>query len=484
MTKRSRNRREVLLAGSGAAALSALNVPLSLAQTRTSGIRLPPSPFSRLTGALGSTGPWGDVYVREVRTGVVPIYVSTPGRGGIIDLSRRRAQISLGSGSIVLTSAGIRAGGTLRPWNKESITDLLKRLQADEPARRSLLELRAALITTYPHAVSTSKTRSDSNAANAVMAMARGMGQQAAPRRSDCTTVTVIDTIVHTVEDVVEVWLTAEERFNACVNRKVREGIPGGEAAAMVVCALEGFVDILVGTYTVLRTFTEEVEKTYVRCAINQAQQLIDFFKGTPVRFPDGLKLPGLSTAASLPDGDYTSAARDVLKMLDKTVKLSAFTRCLLEGQWSFAAAETPVRIGSTGFDIPYGVKVCITAECARAMRFEDAVDGLPLDAEATMAMLAELSPELFVAYTSLLIAIPAGAGIAGAASMTPFIVVLAFLLLAIYYAAAIRAQLLYVTDEAMADGKVCIEHPSFVVAAMAVPTTGYSLLIPPIVTG
>jgi len=476
------NRREILLAGSGAAALASLNVPFVMAQTPGSRIQLPPSPFARLTGALGSTGPWGDVYVRETGTGLVPIYISTPSRGGVIDLSRRRAQISLGNGRIVLTSTGVQAGGTLRRWNRESIVDLLSRLQKDEPARRSLLELRAALITTYPHAVATSKLGSDTNATNSVMTMARGMGQQAAPRRSDCTTITLIDQIVHTVEEVVEVWLTAEERFNNCVERRVKAGIIGGEAAAMALCALEGFVDILIGTFTVLRTFTEEVEKTYIRCAINQAQQLIDFFTGLPVRFPDALRVPGLATAAPVPDSRH---ARDVLKMMEKMVKLSSFTRCLLQGEWSFVTADTPVRIGSTGFEVPYGVRVCISAECARAIRFEDAVDGLPLDAEATMRILAELSPELFAAYAGLLVGVgAAGLAITSGPGAGPFVVILAFLLLAIYYAAAIRLQLMYVTDEQMADGKVCIEHPTFVVAAMAVPSTGYSLLIPPTVTG
>ena len=514
MSHRSQ-RRQLLIAGASAAAVTAIGTrafaqspikaPVSgglqpLPGTPTLPIRqitprlkMLPLPISRLTGALGSTGAWGEVQVRELKTGLVPVYVRTANRSGVMDLTKARSTVSLGSGSVVLTSRGIQSGGKLEPWNASTIASLITRARSDASLRASLLELRAALVTAYPHAVSAARKNAEPRAAQAVMGAAQRMGIAAMPRKSQCTTTTITETITREVAQEVERWLTAEERYEACVRQQVAAGILGGEAAAVLYCAALGLVDLFLGVMTVVTTIIEEVTRTVVTCTLEGTKRLIDLYKGIEVPIPTrGIQLPGVPgvgrVAPALTSTDITAALQ---RLRDLLGAVSPFTTCLLQGRWSFAASDLSAITGGSTLEIPYGVKVCITAECARRLRFDSAHGDLGSAATSLLAILAALNADfaaiagtLGIAKAAEALALAAVIGTTGTVALTA---VAALLLFLVYYAAMIALQLQLLPESAFADGLVCIEHPTFVIAALTilVPVAGsLTQWTPPIVTG
>jgi len=509
MSRKQRVRRALLKAGGGAATLAALNALPALAQVPPSPVRpniqprqliairqiqprlqIPPLPISRMTGALGSVGAWGEVQVRELPSGLVPIFVRTNNRQGVMDLTKRRSVVSLANGAVQLTTKGIQVGKDLQPWNAASISSLINRARSDAAFRTSLFELRAALVTAYPHAIATSKQKGDAKATGAVLQMAKGMGVGVAPKKSRCTTSTVTETVTRTIEEEVEVWQTAEERFNACVDEQVRKGIFGGELAAVTYCGLLGLADLFLGTLTVVSHVTEEVTRTIVSCSIEVNRRVLDIYKGIEQSIPRGIDLrPGLVGAApALSNADITAGIGWLQTLIDG---LSPFTDCLLRGRWSFAAVDLSVVTGVDKLEIPYGIKVCIPAACAQQLRLENSGENLASAATTLVSILAAVNAD-FAAIASQLGIVAAAeaatlAGTIGAAGVTALTAVAALMLFLVYYAAMIAIQIQLLPPEAFADGLVCIEHPTFVIAAVTVLLPGpgsISQFIPPIVTG
>ncbi len=511
MSRKHQVRRQLLLAGGSAAALAAIKGTEALAQVPvqprpnpaiagrptlairqiTPRLQIPPLQISRLTGALGSTGAWGEVQVRELPTGLVPIFVRTNNRAGVLVLTKRRSVVWLANGAVVLSTQGIQIAGAMQPWNKASITNLITRARTDVALRSSLFELRAALVTAYPFSIATSKQRGDVKATRIVANVAKGMGTIAAPTKSRCTSTTVVETVTSTIEELVEEWVSAEERFEKCVDQQVKGGIFGGEAAAVLYCGALGLVDLFVGVETVLKTITEEVTRTVVSCSIELNRKALDIYKGVEANIPKGITLPGGvigKAAPALSSGDILAAVGRLQELMDG---VSPFTTCLLEGQWSFAAVDLSVITGGSKLEIPYGVKVCISSACARKMKLDATGENLEGAATSLVAILAALNAD-FAAVASAL-GIPAAAEAAaiaaglGATATTALTAVAALLLFLIYFAAMIAIQMQLLPDEAFADGMVCIEHPTFVVAAVTVLLPGpgsISQFMPPIVTG
>lgn len=509
-----RNRRQVIVAGSSAAAFAAgygsralsqvpsqpvlqqpvravptlPAIPIKQLQPR---LTLPALPISRLTGALGSTGPWGEVQVRELPAGLVPIFVRTANRAGVMDLRSKRSSVSLANGAVILTPRGIQISGATQPWNNGSIAALIKRAKTDVSVRSSLIELRGALVTAYPHAIATSRRRGESKSTQAVATAAKAMGVVSAPRKSQCTTTTIVETVTREVEETVERWLTAEERFEKCVDQQVAAGIFGGEAGAWAYCAALGLADLFLGVVTVVTTIIEEVTRTVVTCALDTTRRLIDLYKGIEIQFPgSGIGFPGAGIIGSnaLSSADISAALQRLKDLLGDA---SPFTTCLLAGAWSFAAADLTAITGGSKLEIPYGVKVCISSECARRLRLEGAGDNLQSAATSLLAILAALNTDFAAVASTLGIAKAAEAvaiaGALGATATTALTAVAALLLFLVYYAAMIALQMSLLPDAAFADGQVCIEHPTFVIAAVTLMLPGVGSLsqfTPPIVTG
>lgn len=512
---RRNDRRQLLIAGLGAAAIAAVESrafaqapvkspvpgglqPLPVApavpiKQITPRLTMRPLPITRLPGVLGSTGNWGEVQVRELKSGLVPIYVRSANRAGVMDLTKSRATVSLGNGSFVLTSRTIQSGGMAQPWNASTISNLINSARKDASLRASLLGLRAALLTAYPYTVSIAKKMAEPRVAQALVGAAAQMGVRAMPRRSNCTTTTVTETIVREVEQEVERWFTAEERYADCVQKQVDAGIFGGVVAAAAYCAAAGFVDLFLGVVTVLVTIIEEVERTVVSCVLQGSKRLVDVFNGIEIAPPDmGIRLPTVpaigGAAPALTSTDIMAALQ---RLRDLLGAVSPFTTCMLGGKWSFAAADLAAITGTSTLEIPYGVKVCITANCARQLRYDSAHGDLGDAATTLLAILAALNADFAAVASTLGIAKAAEAlalaAVIGTTATTALTAVAALLLFLVYYAAMIAIQLQLLPESAFADGWVCIEHPTFIIAAVTVlvPIVGsLSQWTPPIVTG
>jgi hypothetical protein len=171
---------------------------------------------------------------------------------------------------------------------------------------------------------------------------------------------------------------------------------------------------------------------------------------------------------------------------------LGPFGTCLANGQWSLAQLQTPIDFGGGTIALPYGVKVCISADCASRLSLDGLVGELTTSWTAALGALAALSPEFAAAVSPLgILAAPAAAGVA--ATAPPAIaaiaaLILAFIILALIYGTAISGQLFIHKNFTgnFADGTVCIEHATFALALIKLASYGVapSELIPPIVTG
>ncbi|MFO1425655.1 MAG: hypothetical protein U1F11_01500 [Steroidobacteraceae bacterium] len=499
MTEGLHNRRD-LIAAAIAAALG--SVEMARAQvakaidlrTIKQQLKLTPLQFVSTADGLGALGPWGELRVRETAAGLVPTFLQSSDRAGIIDLSGRRGSITLGGGAIALTSAGVQFGSGTSPraWDKLTVRQLIDVIARNERLRRSLFELRAAFVTTYAGVVANRKGKRNDTVAAVVHKAARAMGGAASPGKSNCTTQTITDSVVSEVTEQVEVWKTAEQQFDECVAAEVKAGIFGGELAALALCVAKGFVDMVVGVMTVVRSIAEEVTRVVVSCVPAAGTALRDVFRGLDV------DLPGPSLAVPSPpkpglvfsSKDIDEARRFLRSFL---AGVNGYLDCLLDAKWSIAAAELPLAIGAAGVDIPYGIRLCLPAGCARAMTLEQARRTLA-DSGGTMAgLLASLVPGLGSLAAAL--GIPEAAllstamlGTLGPGAWAAAVVMLVMLLLLAYYAIAIFAQMQLLPDAAFADGEVCIEHPTLLIALanilLAPNSVSLLFLIPPIVTG
>jgi hypothetical protein len=309
-------------------------------------------------------------------------------------------------------------------------------------------------------------------------------------RALTCTTTTITDTVTRTVTETVEVIKTAEKQYQECYDREVAKDPcklagPGAGLCAAGVCAVTTFVDMVVGWVQVVSTITEEVTREVVSCV-------------TPRRgeWPNPWNILDGPIQGAVPQPAVKFGAKE-LEGAIKLVKdiagfLGPFGTCLVNGKWSLAQLETPIDFGGGNIALPYGVKVCISAECAGQLSLDGLVAELGTSWGAALAALAALSPEFAASVSSLgIVAAPAVAAIVAAAPpavVAIAAIILAFIILALIYGTAISGQLFiqkHFTDN-FADGIVCIEHATFALALIKLASFGIAPaeLIPPIVTG
>jgi hypothetical protein len=309
-------------------------------------------------------------------------------------------------------------------------------------------------------------------------------------RALDCTTRIVTATVTSTIIKAVEVIKSAEKQYHECYDQYVKQdpckSLPFGQGLCAVgICKLIEFVDIVSGFVEIITTVAEEVKREVVTCVLPKLGEWPN-----PWNIPDG----PIRTAIAQPKVVFgKKEIDDALTLLGSIPGLlGPFGKCFFAGEWSLAQLDTQLKLGGTSVVIPYGVKVCLTAECATQLSI-DAILGetlagwggalsvlAALDAGAA-ASLATIGIVPSAAVAASIVAVPE-AVIAAAT------IILLFILIALLWGTAISGQLYlhknYTNN--FADGKVCIEHPSLAIALIEIVTLGVipAYLIPPIVTG
>ena len=445
--------------------------------------------FTPLTGAHpGVLGPYGEVQVFKLRKEWIPVRVATNDRSASADFTGRASVVRFGNraNAIRLSPEGVRFGDerTLS-WTGPTVQRVIDALSDDAVLTSAAMRLRATLLTSYPVAVA----RQQDGPASRRMSRAMGSTSAALGQRAMfCRSTETIQEVTREVTTIIETVLTAHEQYVRCYDRQAGQlpcsaFPPGAGLCAAGLCAVEQFFDIVTGFLEIVGIITEYVVRQVLVCA--------------PVRI-EGYGNPW----AVLPSNDLLRGVAQprtafTPKQIDEAAKLvksfagflGPFGTCLVDGKWSLAQLETPLDVGAGPLVLPYGVKVCIRAECAKRLRIESMLAETAASWGSALAALAALSPA-FAAATSIA---PSAVVAAAVAAASPAVVaaaalVLGFIILALIYATLIAAQLTFhgIFTSAFDDGLVCIEHPSFALALikLASLTLVPSELVPPIVTG
>jgi hypothetical protein len=447
--------------------------------------------FTKNKTADGLVGPFGEVRVTNTQGVLLPAFVMAAGGLAALNLAVRSPSVRIGTDDsmILLTSAGVRFGkaGALTAWTADTVKLLIGAIAKDANKARGIMLLRSALHTTLPVVALQYKGRLEPRFGRM---LAAGAGALGARSMLSCTTTTVTETVTRTVTDAVNVWKSAEQQYQECYDREVRSAGcsvlgPGAGVCAAGICVAKGFVDVVVGVVEVLRTVVEEVTRTIVICV-----------RAAVGTWPSPWDIPGLvgKITVDQPRRPFTdkdiAAAIELLKQF--TGFFGVYGKCLLQGRWSLLQLTTPLDFGGGNIVLPYGIKVCVTAQCATNMALSNSGMELLGSWTAALSVLAALSPEFLAIAAS--VGITASPIVLTAIAALPEVVVacaaviLAFILAALYYGTMIAAQLEYhrIATTNFADGIVCIEHPTFAIAAIELITQGMvpARAIPPIVTG
>ncbi len=493
------NRRELFVK----MALAGLVMGVPWSSLAFAGVPPPPSVgFKGNRTRDGVIGPFGEVRVHRVGEVSLPVVVSATGDAAVMDMTGRSPFVRFGSAgdkaAITLTAEGVRFGAD-KPvaWDADVVRRVIDALARDSQKTRGAMLLRSALHSGYPVALQQTKGKAGKGMSSAMAKGARGLASSSMV----CTTRTITDIVTRTITETIDVLKTAAKQYEECYDKEVARSpckdvpvFPGVCAAG--ICAARAFVDIVVGFTTVVTTIVEEVVRTVVVC----------FDAGPKLKLPKG-QWPNpwflgdariVTGAVPQPAAKFGKAEIDgALKLLkDLTGFFGPFGSCLLSAQWSLAQLTTPIDLGSGPVVLPYGVRACITAECATQLSGLDFAGTLASSWGAALAALAALSPAFAAEVAGVgVVAAPAvvaaiallpeavAAGIVAAAAL-----ILAFLMLLLIYGTAISAQLLFqrLFTSNFDDGVVCIEHATFAIAMIQIATLGFvpTALIPPIVTG
>ena len=506
------SRRQVLMgAGAGALAGASFLLPAAIRSALAATVdpnlakamlnlkvNLPPPKIAQFTvSGDGVTGPWGEVRVGRAGSQVLPVLIRSADKLGLIALAQKQPAVTIGDGradAITLTSEGVAFGKGAKPeaWSAALVDKLTKSIAADRQKARAIMQLRAALVSGFPAYLAATKSTTDKRVAANYDKSSKGMSH------TTCTATTVVSTVQHEVTDLVDQWKSAEQQYQECFAHETSgdSGLacslaPAGfarDACAATVCTAKGFVDVLVAVVEVVRTVTEEVTRTVITCVGAVKGQFKNVWNIIDHTLP-GLEKPG-TAAAKLSDDDIQKA-KDLLQAV--AGPLGTFARCLINGKWSMESVDTPIPMGDGNLAIPYGVRVCIGADCARSLTVQGAASDLAAAWPAAITLLAALSPD-FVAFLGTIgasvtvpVAITAAVAALPPAAVTAAALILALVILALIYGTALAGELSVAEFlGAFSDGEVCIVHPTLALAMIKLLTIGIAPaeLVPPIVVG
>lgn len=187
---------------------------------------------------------------------------------------------------------------------------------------------------------------------------------------------------------------------------------------------------------------------------------------------------------------------RILTQIYGATSYLVSFASCLLGGRWSLAALDTRIDFGDGTIAIPYGVKVCVTRNCATQFSATQIATELGRSWESLFSVLAALYPHFVTALLPLGIALtpPSALGLppllaaAGPVVVACAAVILGLMIIALVWGTAIISQMTVWHTAGLldsnGDGYVCIEHPTFALALLeaALLSVAPAELVPPIV--
>lgn len=455
----------------------------------------PGDPFKIGEGGETVTGPFGRVRVVASEEEVLPILVEAAGGLAVMDFTGRAGFVRFGRGktAVTLTSSGVKFGEAgPEPWGAGVTKKLVAAVVKDRNKARGAMLLRSTLHTAYPVAVREVTAKRSKKPPSRRMARASRRGAASIALHS-CTTRRVVEEVERCVGERIPTIKTAEEQYAECYDRAISrdpcKSLPPllKEGCVTAACVLDGFADIVTGFMEVLDCVVEPVEREVQDCVLNPLREA-----GQGV-WPNAWDLTGgfaIAGAAAQPRAPFTAKeVEGALKLLKEVGGFLGPFGCLLEGKWSLAQLDTPLRLGEGGRTvvIPYGVKVCLGKECAMQLceprMFWDAMGAWA----AALSVLAALSPE-FAAATGGFIAASAPV-VAIAATLPPAVVaaaaiILAFLLLVLIYGTAISGQLAFQRlSGSLERDQACIVHPTFAIALISLLVMNtVPVLIPPIV--
>ncbi len=453
--------------------------------------------FKRSTVGEGLVSAFGEVRIAEIKGNTLPIYMASNNGSCVIDASGRGIYAKFGndSNAIKLTPTRIEFGKSNEPWSKKSIERMAQEIANDRKKLIGVLELRAAFVTTYPVATQRvkksmgsqmSQLMAKTNNAMGANAMNCGLGFQNLINAG-------VQTATRVVTETIPIIKSAEQQYLECYDQQLNgpcKDVAWGFGAipcAIAACAMQVFTDMVIGfTTIVIETIVEKIVMPYVSCVqapfadINWPNPFKPLVSGT---------IQGAVADPTPPVSDK-KVVSDALKLLKDISGFLGPFKCMLDGQWSLAQLNTPLILDGKNVGIPYGIKVCIGADCADKLISLNAWGQTGSDWATALSVLAALSPAAATALGALAPASPAiaalvaaaGPVVAGAAAL-----ILAVVILILIYATAIQAQLLvHKALGSFNDGTVCIEHPTFALALVKLMTFTYAPaeLIPPIVTG
>lgn len=248
----------------------------------------------------------------------------------------------------------------------------------------------------------------------------------------------------------------------------------------------KSFGDLVVGFYEIVTTISEEVTREVVTCITPK--------KG---EWPNPWSVTGGKIRAAVPQPKIVFGEReikDALALLGRIPGLlGPFGTCFFQGAWSLAQLDTQLNLGGTNVVVPYGVKVCLSAECATKLSIDASWKETLAGWGSALSVLAALDAGAAASLVGIGI-VPSAAVVALVAGIPPLVlaaatIILLFILVALLWGTAISSQLWFhkTFTNNFADDKVCIEHPSIAIAliTLLVPGVGSTTqLTPPIVTG
>ncbi len=454
----------------------------------------------------GIIGPYGEVKIGKVKGQAVPIYIAASGGLACLDFTTDKWFLKFGSTSdltsITLTSSGIVYGNKAKPlpYSKDNILKFIENIKKDKNKLRGAMLLRASLATSYIVALQSLNLRQEPTIGNCIEKAMNTLGTAS----MNCSVKHIFGPVTTLVPELQKIWRTAEEQFNSCYSREKNSEpckfIPETNArnlCAWGICAGKTFVDVLIGTIEVMVEVTEEVWQDVWVCTSNLAR-IAEGVWPNPFNIAENLFAHGFDQPKYAIRENEINKGIGLIKEIEKTTSeiggfIGPFAKCAIEGKWTVMQLDTPLKIGGKN-TLPYGIKVCINNSCANKLTLNGMMEEAGKAWGETLAILAVLQPSLGLGSIAsqflsaeLISAITSAMAGAGEVAVMAATVVIAWVLIALYYATVVSAQLEWKKRFAPDDFRdgICIEHPTFAVALVTLISAGTTpaVLIPPIVT-
>jgi hypothetical protein len=422
----------------------------------------------------GSLTPFGAVRLvlggGSEKTLAVPVRVTAPDGIAELDVSGRQPTIRFGrpAKEVVLTAKGVRLqrGAPEEPWGVPTVRRLLAAIKGDPELQRAVLSLRTALHTAYPQYLALSRHGAPSKLGAYYAKSNAGIAKFGKPAgTSSCQTTTIVETVTTEVSHEVDVILTAIQQADRCLKdcedrygKPFTAGFKPIEYGFCAVgCAVDGFVDLVVGTAEIVETIAEVVVREVVVCLLSPR----------PGFFPNPFELgvfPGLAQpgggarATDIDTGDVKKALAILQEVLDLGEPI---LDCLLAGEWTVTKLSD-LRVNVDGIaEIPFGVTVCLNRACV------DTMSPFTVGPKA-LTLLIKIAT---AADRNAIGAALAAAGVTGAAAVAAAdacMLILGLLIILLAHLLIVMGQIAILAAAGLINNGICLTHPSLPVAVAA----------------